>query len=373
MTTTLDLPTTTIRANATAPSDDVSLLIAGIAWSGWQEVRITRGIERLPSDFEVKLTDFSPTQAAIEIKRGATVQLYIGEDLVLTGYIDRVIRSMDARQHTVTITGRSKCADLVDCSAEWLGGQIALGNVLAIATKLAAPYTIGVSLVGDPGPVIPQFNLTRGETPFQIIERICRFAQLLAYDTPTGDLLLSAVSSDRTGSGFREGVNVLRASFSASLDQRFSEYLAYIQSVEVLDDTGTGGDLLATVLDVNVKRHRRRVMISETSGTVGVQIAQQRAAWECARRVGRSQVVSISTDSWRDVDGVLYAPNTLALVELPTLTIKSAVLAIGEVTYRKSDGGTTADLVLMPPIAFTPEPFNVVQLLPYAELAGIAR
>lgn len=367
-------PTVTITAQRGAISDDVSLLIGGRRWSGWTDVRITRGIERLPSDFQVSLTEFSPTERGrgIEILRGDPVQVLIGEDAVLTGYVDRIMRSLDTRSHTVTITGRSKCADLVDAAAEWPGGQIVGSTVLEIAQKLAAPYGINVTAPGDPGPAIPKFNLMLGETPFAIIERLCRFGQLLAYDDPDGDLVLSTVSSRQTASGFREGVNVMRASFVGAMDQRFSEVVAYQQSVATLNDIGEGGNLQAMISDTAVPRHRRHVVISETSGGIGWEIAGRRAGWEAARRRGRSTVVQVSTDSWRDSKGVVYAPNRLALVELPTLRVSSALLTIGEVTYHSGPGGTQCDLTLMPPEAFTPQPFDVRQLLPFAELADIA-
>ena len=367
-------PTVTITAQRGAVSDDVSLLIGGRRWSGWTDVRITRGIERLPSDFQVSLTEFSPTERGrgIEILRGDSVQVLIGEDAVLTGYVDRIMRSLDTRSHTVTITGRSKCADLVDAAAEWPGGQIVGSTVLEIAQKLAAPYGINVTAPGDPGPAIPKFNLMRGETPYSIIERLCRFGQLLAYDDPDGDLVLSTVSNRQTASGFREGVNVMRASLGATMDQRFSEYFSYQQSVATLNDIGEGGDLQATIFDTVVPRHRRRIIISETSGGIGWEIAGRRAGWEAARRRGRSTVVQLSTDSWRDSKGIVYAPNRLALVELPTLRASSALLTIGEVTYHSGPGGTQCDLTLMPPEAFTPQPFDVRQLLPFAELADIA-
>lgn len=365
------MPALTIRGG-TEPSDDVALQIRGIAWGGWTDVRVTRGIERLPSDFEVRLTEFAPGQDPIEILRGDSCVLTIGPDTVMTGYVDQIERTIDARRHSVTIRGRSKCEDLVDCAAEWPGGQIVGSSVLEIAQQLAKPYGIGVTCIGDAGPRIPQFNLLRGETPFAIIERLCRFAQLLAYDTPSGDLLLTAVSDKRSASGFKEGVNVMRATMLATMDQRFSEYYSYLQSMETLDDAGRGGDLQARVFDDSVTRHRRRILISETSGAIGWEIAQKRAGWEGQRRRGRSTVVRVTTDSWRDAAGVLYEPNTLALIELPSLQLEPVSLTIGEVTYRRGDSGTVCDLVLMPKEAFTPQPFNVLQLLPFIEMADIA-
>jgi hypothetical protein len=53
---------------------------------------------------------------------------------------------MSARQHTITISGRSKCADLVDYAAEWNGGQIKGFSAFEIATTLAMPYGTAASI-----------------------------------------------------------------------------------------------------------------------------------------------------------------------------------------------------------------------------------
>lgn len=365
------MPQVTV-GNSLVTNDDPSIVVRGKAWSGWTDVRITRGLERCPADFEIHLTEFSPGEVSIEVQRGDACELMIGPDVVLAGFVERIVRTLGVRQHTITLAGRSKCSDLVDCSAEWPGGQIIGSSVLDIATKLAAPYGISVSAPGSVGPAIPQFNLSRGESPFQIIERLCRFGQLLCYDLPDGSLILTVASTVDAASGFTEGVNILDASFAATVDQRFSEYLSYQQSVATLDDLGAGGDLQATVFDELVPRHRRKILISETSGGIGWQIAQQRAGWEAQRRRGRSNEVRIKTDAWRDSLGNLYAPNTRALVTSPTLTLNGVQLTISEVTYRRGEDGTTCDLVLMPAEAFTPQPFNVAQLVPIVELAGMA-
>ena len=36
--------------------DEVTLVIDSVEFGGWQSVRVTRGIERMPSDFELTLT-----------------------------------------------------------------------------------------------------------------------------------------------------------------------------------------------------------------------------------------------------------------------------------------------------------------------------
>jgi prophage tail gpP-like protein len=365
-------------------NDDLTLIVGGRRLSGWTSIRVGRGIERCPSDFEVTMTELFPNEVtSFVIQPGDACKVLLGTDQVINGYVDRFSPSMDATleggQHSIRVVGRGKCADLVDCAAEWPGGQITGSSVLEIAHKLVLPYgvpgdsksAITVSTdVADVGPVIPQFNLMLGESPFEIIERICRYAALLAYEEHDGNLFLTRVGSTKAASGFMQGVNVQRASVDFSIDQRFSVVQAFIQSFDTLADLGDGGNLRAEVTDFGVKRHRKKVIIAE-SGDTNFEVAKKRAVWEVVRRYGRSAPVHITTDSWRDKDGVLWTPNTLVDVSLPSLKVGKDTLLISEVTYlRNGQSGTTAELVLMRPEAFIPQP--VVFLPAYTDVQPAA-
>lgn len=336
--------------------------------SGWTSIRVTRGIERCPSDFDIEMTELYPDEVgAFVIQPGDSCQVKLGDDLVITGYVDRFIPSIDGNSHSIRVMGRSKCADLVDCDAEWPGGQITGSSVLAIAQKLAEPYgkftdgrkpqPILVSTdVSDAGPIIPQFNLTLGEKAFSIIERLCRFSALLAYDEPDGNLFLTRVGTLEAASGFKQGVNVQSASLSYAVDDVYSEVLAFILSLDMFLDAGNDGNLIATARDPNVLRHRRKIILAE-SGDTDFNVAKRRAYWEVARRSGRSRQLTVVTDGWRDSAGVLYTPNTLVPVDFPALKLPPNKWLISEVTYSRNEGsGTTATLTIMPPQAFAPQP-----------------
>lgn len=337
-------------------NDELILQISGQAISGWTEIRVTRGIERLPSDFDIGLTELYPGELdKVVITPGAPCTVLLGNQLVITGYADRFVPSFAADRHSIRVTGRSKCEDLVDCAAEWPGGQINGANALAIAQKLAQPYGITVSSKVQNLPPIVQFNLLLGESAFEVIERISRFSALLAYDLPDGNLVLAQVGMQSASSGIVEGQNVQEAAVQYSSDQRYSDYKAFIQSVDVFIDLGDDGNQLADQKDPNCSRHREMVIISEGGG-MGNQVAINQAIWESARRAGRSKQVRVVVDSWRDSAGNLWEPNTLATVKLPSLKLNET-MCIGEVTYARDDErGTTAELILMPPAAFKPEP-----------------
>ena len=143
------------------PDDTLTLVAAGQRLTGWESVSVTRGIELMPSSFEIALTEKYSGQAAdIVVKPGDLCVVLIGNDPVVTGYIDRYLPAMAPRQHTVRIHGRSKCEDLVDCSAgvypagtpgpgavpyQVRGMVVTTSSLLAMAQDLASPFGITVS------------------------------------------------------------------------------------------------------------------------------------------------------------------------------------------------------------------------------------
>lgn len=343
-------------------NDDITLIVGKMRVSGWTEMRITRGIERLPSDFDISLTELYPGEVdELVVHAGDPCQVKIGNDLVITGYVDKYIPSITPEQHSIRITGRSKCEDLVDCAAIWPNGQISGANVLGIAQKLAGAYNIVVTCDGNPGRSIPQFCLMLGETSFEIIERLCRYAQLLVYDLPDGNLFLSQAGTTRAASGFvldrtkPNQNNVLAASIEYSMDQRYSDYIAVLQSLQVTSDLGNGGNILTTIHDPGARKPRTHIIVTET-GDDGT-IAKQRAQWECNRNVGRSTAVRLTADNWRDSAGTLWTPNTLVSLHLPELKLSNVTWLIGEVTYLRDAQGSRAELIIMHPDTFKPEPF----------------
>ena len=368
--------------------DEVVLVIGDQDWIGWTSVRITRGIERVPNDFEFTLTELYPGDAhRLVAHAGDECKIYIGRNLVLTGYIDRVMPHIAPGVHEVTISGRGACQDLVDCAAEWPGSVIVAASVLDVARKLAAPF--GITVNGEAGPavgsgrdgaLIPYLVLYLGETAWEIIERLCRIAGLLPYEMTDGSLLIAVnpgddieraiqkmagVVSASSSSGFSEGVNVKHASATYAADQRYSNYRVHYYSLQrARDVNGEGANLIVEFKDQGVKRYRPRVIIAEMDKPFGPQNAFDRGAWEAVRNYGRAHVISLTTDSWRDSAGKIYAPNTLAPLDLPSLKAEGLVWLIGQVTYRKSAAGTECDLVLMPPEAFSVQPTLPVNTLP---------
>lgn len=355
----------TVIGNRRPNENEVYVQVGDRDLSGWTSVEIVTGCEVVPGSFSVALTSKGPDGVAQLVKAGDECRLFIGNDHVLTGYIDRDIEGGDAFGHELRIVGRGKCQDLVDCSAVWPGGQISGSNALQVAEKLSGFYGIDAVLADgtDPGPAVPQFSLNHGETAMEIIERISSAAGLLAYENNLGQLVLSQVGTDRAASGAVWGRNVERWQVTNSMDQRYSEYVCLQSNIDIISDLGDAGFYIGKATDPNVPRFRLMYLILENVADQPQEFINRKAHWEAARRWGRGAQVRVTVDSWRDSAGNLWRPNTLVPIDVPGLRLTDKTLILSEVTFRRNgEAGTTAELVLMPKEAFSVRPVSLIQV-----------
>ena len=356
-------------------TDDLTLIITpagggdATALSGWTQVRVTRGIERLPSDFQVTATaPGGPLD--VRAHAGDLAQVLLGGDPVLTGYVDRVIPAFAPGSHTVTILGRSKCEDLVDCSAVFETFQLTSMSLPDLANRLSADFKIKAKVIdGDIGPkigtiIVPQVNVALMETAWEIIERVCRYGGVLAYDDTDGNLILSRVGSTSMASGFAQAQNVQGAVGLEGMDQRFSKYVGVFASTQTLFEMPPDNfnpltnNSLGFALDPGVPRYRPLVLVAEQND-LNFTVLKNRLGWEAARRYGRSKQIRVVADSWRDSAGMLWQTNALAPVDVPAAGVSGEVWLITEVSFLRDERGTRAELVLMPKEAFSVEPINL--------------
>lgn len=342
-------------------NNDLTLTVDGKAFTGWTGVSVTLSIEQMPNTFVIEATEKSPVvKDAVRIKEGSPCTVSLGGDKVVTGYVDTVAPYFQPGAHGVRLMGRGKCQDLVDCAAQWKGFQISGSNALEIATKLAKPYGITARALTHVGPVVPQFNMNVTDTTADVLELVTRQAGLLYYEDPNGNLVLSEVAAEDAASGFVEGQNVQSASLVKSVAQRYSTYTcAYLST----DTSGLfeerDGLFFFESDDPYVGRHRPLVIVAEGVGN-SIEFAKTRALWEASRRAGRGRAINITVDSWRDAAGKLWTPNTLAPLSLPSLLADQHDVTswcISTVTFKQDlEGGTTADVMLMPYESFLPAP-----------------
>jgi prophage tail gpP-like protein len=97
-------------------SDELTVLIEGEEFGGWEDVSVRRSLDMFCGSFQLILADDQKGRDWSFATQKNCV-LKINRIPVLTGFVDEVRFNISGEQHNVTIAGRDKTADLVDCSA----------------------------------------------------------------------------------------------------------------------------------------------------------------------------------------------------------------------------------------------------------------
>lgn len=331
-------------------SDLVTLTVNDQEHGGWKSVRIEAGVERQARSFEVGLTDRWPGQSGPvrRIRPGDAVEVMIGSELVCTGYVDATPVNYDGHGYTLMIRGRSKTADLVDCSADNPGGQWRGRSAEDIATELAGRHGVDVVNETATGAVIQEHQIQQGETAWESLDRIARVRQVLMTDDEQGRVVIASPGSGGSAATRLElGVNILSASAGFDFSEVYTNYQVKGQrsgSDEAFGTVVAAGAGGAT--DTSLKR--RRVLIVRQSGQADSTTCAARAGYEQQVRSAKAAEIRYTVNGWRQIpNGPLWKPNQSVLVVDPVMEVNGELL-VSEVIFTLDEQGQRTELVVMP-------------------------
>ena len=332
-----------------AQEPELSLVVNGMIHEGWKQVTVRSSIEELAHSFSVEYSQrWSNSGSPVAINPGDAVQVRIGDTLAVTGYVDDTSEDYDASTHSVSVTGRSKTADLIDCSTVHKGGAIRGKDLRQVAELLCEPFGITVSL-SEPGLDIgdaANVQVQDGESVFETLNAIARKEGVLLLTDPAGNLVLSRASSEPKASlELRTAENIKRGTLRSSHRDRYSSYLLKGQAPGSAALKGVGAASMKYVTTDDAVARYRPFVIVDSNTTLSRM--QQRAAWERNTRAGRALALTYDVQGWTNMYG-LWQPNTLLRVVDTFLGIDAELLVTSVDLQRSLDGGRTARLEVQP-------------------------
>lgn len=335
---------------------DVRLEVAGLLYGGWKSISISRSIEQISGSFDLTVSDRWPGQASGRpILTGDSCRLLVDGEVLITGYVDDMSISHDGSKHEVSVSGRDKTGDLVDCSAIKGSGQWANRKLEQIAADLCAPFGIQVHTAVDTGKAFSNFALQEGESVFEALERMAKIRAVLLTADGAGALVITRPGNDRVDTDLVLGQNILEASGSSSQRERYSQYILKGQSAG--GDSWNGAQAAqakSTAGDPAVTRYRPLVVVSDSQGD-GLSL-KDRALWEATFRAARATDVAITAQGWKHRGGI-WAPNAIVHVKDEFLGLDDDLL-IKSVNLVLNESGTRAMLGLTRPDAFKLQPLK---------------
>lgn len=327
--------------------NDCSLLVAGQVYGGWTRLEVQRSMEHVDGGFVLQLTRRWPGQDdPVYLREGLACEVRLGEDTVITGYIDDFDTDDTDTTTSLSIHGRDKTGDLVDCSAVFKTGQWRNVRLEQIVHDLAAPFGIQVVVATNTGEVFKHFALEDGEKAFDAIDRACRLRAVLVTSTPSGNLVLTHASTVHTGVALIEGVNMQKFSSKHSWRERFQTITMKAQGPGDDHESGAAvAHLKALATDPEIDRYRPLIVVAE-HGT-SAKALQDRAVWERQVRMGRGKRGQCTVVGWRTgldgQQGPLWQPNTLVRVTSARMQVDMDLLIVA-CSYQMTEQGCVTEL-----------------------------
>lgn len=357
-------------------ADDVMLTVGGRKYGGWTDIEIAVGIDAVASSFRIGLTERWPGHSERwVIDAGSPAVVSIGGEPVITGYIDRLESWLSKDLHNVTITGRSKAADLVDCSAVNQPGSWLNRSLESIAADIAQPFGITIIAEAPTAPPLKRFALQQGESAWDAIARMLKQRGLIGVSRADGSVALVSPKPGAAAITLAEGRDLLEIRGEHDVSDRFSRYIAKGQASG--DDQASGAVVAGPkgeASDPGAGRYRPLIVIAEDQASAAS--LAKRAEWEATVRAAKAQEATVVVNGWRQQGGALWTPMQLVRLRAPSAWIDDSVMAVS-VIYRDDNHGQVAELRVGRPEAYTqlaiPEdakPSSIIKQAPVAILGG---
>lgn len=359
----------------------VSIRVGGKIYGGWKSVKVSISMNQITRAFGLSVTDKFPGNLDFHrLRNGDLVQLYIGEDLVCTGYIDEVKVNYNGKQITVDVQGKSKTVDLVECCPvakygvgakqdenAWKGvvigkdGQRKEVPPSAIQTtswknlktseimaSLAAPYSIAVHSIGEVGNKLANHTVVPGETVSESINRLITKDNLVVMDDEAGDLVIvePGDAGDCTDA-LELGKNILSGDAKFNASKLFSRYVVLGQHSGTDTDFGRSASEDKGIVDSPFVT-RPRLKVIKDQGQSGKKTCGERADFERRYQEALYYSATYTVQGWRQSDGSLWKVNSTVSVCDTLLNIEE-VLLITKVDFSLSLSGMLTVLTVMRP------------------------
>lgn len=334
-------------------NDTVTVEVNGKEFRWWEGVTIDLELTNITREFAVSFTqDFSrETPSAFDglPRVGDEVKLWVGEDLLCTGYITKSQSSYSSSSVTLSINGASKTIDLVECTLP-IGAKHRVSSVSLKDGVEMLVKNYGIKVVDE---VKSSKKVSLDVSPTKKIksalEELIQGQSIILTDNGNGDLVMTTAGKGGLAhDALKLGRNVLEGSRSVDGKSLYSQYVVVGQSTNGNSDKAVTAN--QTKASASIDGVRKRECVYQQSGDANMGAMLQRATLLKNHAIGASETYEYTAQGWRQSNGDLWSPNTTVQV-YDDIFRTSQVFLIDRVTLTKDNSGTKSKLHLIHPEA----------------------
>lgn len=342
--------------------------VNGVEYSRFTEAIASIRLDALSNTFRFNAT--SKDAIPLPFKGGDSCRVLVDGEVVVTGFIELINVTGDARSHMIQIEGRDKTGDLLDSTISNLSDlapKISLKEAIEKVIEHIGSSLVVVDLLNP-----PQFTKAEdwiapepGQNAFDYAESLARKRQALLTSSADGELVITRSSGTRVNAAIHHKVaddtnNVLQYAVSYDSTGRYNVYRIFAQQnlyPMVFAGSSDNEDIVfqsGSFTDGEVRPGRLYALLSENAGSSGQ--LEDRATWEADIRRARGNVYSATVHGYRNQTGNLWGVNEIINVEDDFANINSRML-VNSIQYSidGSKGGTGKQTVIscVPSDAYT--------------------
>lgn len=286
------------------PDSTISLVLNGKAHTNWTRYEIDSDL-LTPADGFILDLGLPLGEIPPEAHVGATIEVRVGKDVVLTGYIDDKKHRVDKTGQKLSLNGRDGAAILLDCSAPIFNAQDM--SLADIVNKLVKPLGISkIKLATDGAESAKKVQIEPGMSAWDALALYAETNGVWPWFEPDGTLIVGGPDytakpvADLIMRRNGQGNNVVRLEEDKSMSGRYSEVTVLAQS-----HAGKNG-LKAVVKDESVKIHRPIIITDGDIDSNALALKRGRKFLADSRLKGLTLTALVK--GHRTSDGILWTP-----------------------------------------------------------------
>lgn len=326
-------------------SPDLKLFLNDKIFEGWKTFNVSKKINSLVETFNATVTNkWGYTQEPIEIREGDAVKASIGEESLFSGFVEDVNLTLDSKNRSIILGGRSRTADLVDCS--YTGPmEYPLITFKDLMNTITKPFGLTPIFLTTTSSDKIKATVTQGETVGSIIDRFVRENSLIVYVNKDGNPIFNTNTKKNSGAKIFENGNMLSGRVNRKSKNRFSDYITKAQTNKLVGGaTELTENVFESVKDSEVKRYRPFVIIADNSPKAPK--AKTRAIYEKDKRISMASTFKVDVTGYCKQDGKLWALNELVELKSDSLDFEGLLL-VESINFVKSNSGSITQLELV--------------------------
>ena len=283
-----------------------------------------------------------------QIGAGTTVEVFIGHDRLITGYVSKIKHTYSATSSSLDIAGSGRCGDLTECTSPVEAPkQFKNSSISEIVSTICAPYAIKViDEVGRQGKV--DFNYSPEDRLSKVLEDFVKKYQMIFSEDGNGNLHITRVGAGERQQDLEFGKNVLSLTRTQLASELFSEYVLIGQGTNSSSSREEDSHKLRESARLD---WRYRVKVIAERGNATREKLKARAIALRDNKAASVTTYEISVQGWRQEDGRLWMINSPVVLVMPHEGIRYVML-ITQVEFHLGLDGMTTKMTLKDPDAY---------------------